>query len=354
MNTNIRTNFKPIAIGSFPYRTPGKALEKIFEYYREIPLWPQLPRKSALEQMYIQYTENMPGINYNSETGKLTAREPDDEFFIEMGDMLEKAMAEEVEPFAISASRASGFHEFLSQEKKIKDLKPDFVKGHVTGPISFGLNVTDINMKPLLYDDSYKEIITQTLTMKALWQGYRLANPGFKTIIFVDEPYLANIGSSMVAISETEATNILSEMITILKKKGFITGVHCCGNTDWAILFNSGCTIISADIYEYGDNFLLYADEIVRFINNGGIIAWGMVPTSPEAEEVTMENLESRLEKYLNKLAEKGLNRKTLLNQSLVSGSCGMGNLSPQLAETVMKKNRLFSDYIRNKYNFNS
>ena len=51
----------PTIIGSMPHTDPVKACALIARFLRDIPAWPQLPRRSFLENMYVQYSEGFPG-----------------------------------------------------------------------------------------------------------------------------------------------------------------------------------------------------------------------------------------------------------------------------------------------------
>ena len=48
------------------------------------------------------------------------------------------------------------------------------MKGHVTGPISFGLTVTDENKRSALYNEGLVDSIVKCCSMKAAWQISRL------------------------------------------------------------------------------------------------------------------------------------------------------------------------------------
>ncbi|MCD4784965.1 MAG: hypothetical protein K8T10_14220 [Candidatus Eremiobacteraeota bacterium] len=337
----------PLAIGSFPGKCPQEALDLICKYFPEIPLWPQLPMSSEQEQMYIQYHEKMPGISYNEKKKKLFAEEIDEEFLECAADIMMKAMEGDLEYFAVSPENARGFYQFLENADRIRELNPMFIKGHTTGCISFSLVVTDRNMTPILYDENYMEMVLSVLGARGAWQISKLKEIFNKVIFFIDEPYLANVGSSMVALTRDKAVEILSRQVETLKQAGALVGVHCCGNTDWSILFDSGCDIISLDAYEYGRNFMLYRDHIKDFIENGGYIAWGIIPTSPAVDDENVDSLKERFEKYIIRLEEKGLSRNDILSHSFISPSCGLGNLQIKRARRVLALCRELSDIYR-------
>jgi hypothetical protein len=132
------------AIGSMPHVEPREACSLVLKYLSEIPAWPQLPKKSFLENMYVQFSEGFPGVIVEGER-----------IWVDRSKDLSKPLEQlytaylenNIEYGAISARYAAGFHAFLKEAKQ-KGRKA--VKGQVTGPISFGLSVTDQNRRPLL------------------------------------------------------------------------------------------------------------------------------------------------------------------------------------------------------------
>jgi hypothetical protein len=95
--------------------------------------------------------------------------------------------------------------------------------------------------------------------------------------------------------------------------------------------------ILSLDIYSNGEIFSSYAKSIRKFLDQGGIISWGIVPTNFEPfESETIHSLESRLESVWDFLAQKGIDKEFLLSRSLISpATCCLVN--PDGEKTVEK-----------------
>ena len=152
------------AIGSMPHVEPREACSLLLKYLSEIPAWPQLPKKSFLENMYVQFSEGFPGVAVEGDRiwvdRSRDLSKPLEQFY---SAYLENRM----EHGKTSAKYAAGLHAFLEQGKG-KGRKA--VKGQVTGPISFGLSVTDQNRRPLLYDEVLADAIAKHLKLKAAWQ----------------------------------------------------------------------------------------------------------------------------------------------------------------------------------------
>ncbi len=58
---------RALAIGSVPYEDARQAMDFILRWTPEIPAWPQLPRRSFLENMYVQFGEGLPGAIVDAE-----------------------------------------------------------------------------------------------------------------------------------------------------------------------------------------------------------------------------------------------------------------------------------------------
>jgi hypothetical protein len=224
---------------------------------------------------------------------------------------------------------------------------PLALKGQVTGPVSWSLTVVDENQRPILYDDVLGEAVAKHLRLKAAWQERELAKLASRTVMFIDEPYMASYGSAYVPLSRDQVIGLLEEVFAGLEG---IKGVHCCGNTDWAILLKTSIDILSLDAYGYAEKLALYPEDVARFLERGGVIAWGIVPTNAMAETETVDSLVKRLHEALDRLVAKGVSRDALLQAGMITPSCGLGSTAPQLAEHVFELTAGVSAEMRRRY----
>jgi len=104
------------------------------------------------------------------------------------------------------------------------------------------------------------------------------------------------------------------------------------------MLIDAGVDIISFDAHDYGETIGYYADQVRGFLGRGGILAWGIVPTSERIREHTPESLVKKLEGLVKNLASKGIDENLLWEQCLVTPSCGTGSLSVELAEEIFRQ----------------
>lgn len=336
-------NLLPISLGSVPHLDPQTACDLILRNFPRLPTWPQLPKRSFLENMYVQYSEGFPGVVLENERIYVDRNQ-------DLDPGLEKLylayLENDLDHAAISADYAAGLPAFCRALDSTGDQRLA-VKGQVTGPVSWGLVVVDQNRRPILYDDILADAVAKHLRLKAAWQERELRQLCPTVITFVDEPYMASLGSAFVSLGREQVITLLEEVLAGIQG---IKGVHCCGNTDWSILLSTSIDILNLDAYQYAEALSLYPDEVKAFLERGGIIAWGIVPTSDKVHQETAESLVEKLHRAMNLLVKKGIPLDLLLESALVSGSCGVGPLSEPTAERVLSLAAEVSAEMRRRY----
>ncbi len=328
-------------IGSLPHPEPEQAFELLDKYPLSIPAWPQLPKRSFKEAMVPQYSEGFPGLKIDEQNKKVWL-ERDENLINEMTGFYEKFAAKDLDAFSISEEYAAGLHFFLNRLKTNKEKLP-VIKGQVTGPFTFGLGLNDNNNKAIWFDEQYREVVLKGLTMKALWQINELKKYADNVVLFLDEPILSALGTpAYISIEDDTVISSSNELITAVQAEGAIVGIHCCGNMDWGLLAKTKLDIINFDAYEYGEKVALYPEEITAFLNRGGILAWGIVPTiglpgeELKLQQENADTLKQKLDGLIEAFIKKGIPEEQIQNQMIITPSCGMGTLSPEDAELVL------------------
>jgi len=329
------------AIGSMPHTDPAEACSQVSRYLKDIPAWPQLPKRSPKENMCVQFSQGFPGAIVKAETIYIDCSQ-------NLAQPLEKLYAAYLEndsdKYSVSADYAAGLHCFLA----LKNLMPVAVKGQLTGPITFGLTVTDDTKRPIIYDDVLSDAMVKLLKLKATWQEKELRKISKNTIIFVDEPYMASFGSASVTLSKERVISLLEEVFGGLSG---LKGVHCCANTDWSVLLETSIDILSFDAYNYAQSLSLYPAEIKNFLDRKGAIAWGIVPNDEASlAKETVASLKDRLEEAMAPLTRKGVSFRQLLQQGLLTPSCGLASLSIDAATQALELLTELSARIRKRY----
>jgi hypothetical protein len=316
-------------IGSLPFLSPQQACDFILEVLcDEIPFWPQLPRRSFHENMYVQFSQGLPGVVVDAQQRKIYVDTASKRFDAELESCYQHYLSEDLDYFAIGPDYAAGLHVLSTINHQPSTI--GWFKGQVTGPISFGLTVTDERKRSIIYHSELSEALVKLLIMKTKWQIRKLReiNSDFNIIIFIDEPYLVSIGSSFVNLDRQDVINKINSLTQAIHLQGAKAGIHCCGNTDWIIPLSCDIDVLSFDAYNYLDKLLLYERDLKRFLKNGGILAWGIVPTSQQLNSETVDSLLKRLEE-LNGLVKN-------LPAHIITPSCGCGSLPIELAKRVI------------------
>ncbi len=337
--SEFRAELKSLAVGSLPHPDPETACRLVLGTM-DIPTWPQLPRRSFRENMYVQFSERFPGL--------ITAHERiyvDRERHLdpELEELYVAYLMNDLEYATISPDYAAGLYHFLAMDLG----QPSVVKGQVTGPVSWALTVVDQDRRPILYDDVLAEAVGKHLRLKASWMERELKKQAAETILFVDEPYMSSFGSAYISLDRSQVQTLLEEVFAGIEG---LKGVHCCGNTDWSLLLSTSADILNLDAYEFAEALVLYPDQVSAFLERGGIIAWGIVPASDQVWAETTDSLVERFHQALGLLTAKSISREDLLEAALITPSCGCGSLEIPTAERVLQLTGQVSRALRERY----
>ena len=351
-------------IGSLPHTDVVRGTRVMFEYTPEIPAWVQFPKRVWQENMMAQFTEGMPGLVQDTDHVYFDTAAPDfvdqlTDFYTRYLAFTEAQDSEALESFGLSSQYAAGFAEFLTQFPEQKT-SPVAVKGQVTGPFTLGTNLLDQNRRCAYYDDQLRDVIIKTVMLKAVWQITKLrpllTSPDQYVMIFLDEPALLGFGSqTFLTVSREDIINDLNEVTTTLHSLGALVGVHCEANTDWSLLMETELDILDFDAYDHTQAITLYPTELRSFLNRGGSLGWGIIPTLDReaAATETVPSLLARLDDGLDLLIRKGFDRDLLLRRTLLTPSCGAGGvLTEPLDERVLNLLRQLSLLLRERHHF--
>jgi len=200
----------------------------------------------------------------------------------------------------------------------------------------------------VIYNPDIFDSVLKTLRMKAVWQIEGLRQFNLPVIIFMDEPAMTSYGSAYFNVTKEQIIEYWNEVIDGIKEKNGIVGIHCCGNMDWSLPFESRIDIVNFDAYGYIEKLALYTDGLKKFLERGGVLAWGIVPTDRGGRMET-GYLVSRLEGAVNDLVSGGIDKKMLFEQSMITPSCGMGSLTRDEAIDILKTTKEISEIMRSK-----
>lgn len=326
-------------IGSLALTSVEEALDFVFEFAPGLPYLPQLPRLSPNEGMNEQMYEGLPGLERRD--GKWLIVQ-NDAFFEAVALLFQHHENPGEDAGAISPQCSAALGPFL---ERVKASGVPEAKAQVAGPVTVGMSILDEDGTPILYNDVLRDVLVKHLSLKVRWLARQIEAAGARPVIFVDEPFLTSFGTPFFGWTRPEQPR---EVIEQVYAAAPVKGTHCCANTDWTIFLQSSVDIISFDAFGYATAFLTYREALLDFLRRGGNIAWGIVPTDPEALAATnASELVARLREQIAKLASWGLDPQALLSQSLITPSCGLGSRPPEVARPAFELAKAISDALR-------
>ncbi|MDJ0781223.1 MAG: hypothetical protein QNJ22_04590 [Desulfosarcinaceae bacterium] len=353
MTTSFSPDSRPLLIGSLPLTDHAEALQWVMQHTPDLPLWVQLPAHPQ-EGMVPQFIPGLPGVRTCDDllyvdTGAARFDEELLAFFESYLLLTEGGGDLAASEFALTPEIAGGFFALQTHLRSLAK-PPLAVKGQITGPITFCTGVKDQEGRAIFYNDQLCDAAIKFLALKAGWQALALGEHGCPVIVFIDEPALAGYGSSeLISISKEATVAALAEVVAAIHSRGGLAGIHVCANTDWSLVIDAGVDIVNFDAYAYFDRFLLYADQVRTFVEKGGILALGVVPTlkPEEIDAETVDTLHAGWQDRMAQLADLGLNPERLYQQSLITPACGTGSLDRARALRVLELTRDLSKQVR-------
>jgi hypothetical protein len=332
-------NCQTTAMGIMPHTEIERALEVALSL--DLPFWPQLPKVSYFEDMYVQALENFPGVRIDITHQRIVFNLS--RFYEELPSYFEKA--DDPRTFQLTKEFSAVYHRFLG-----KDLSHySAVRGQMISPISLGLKIVDENQKSIIYHDEVREVLFDFIQKKVNQQYRELREKNPNAFVWIDDPGLELIFSAFSGYNEVQARNDLDPFLEGLEGP---RGLHLCAKPDWDFLLKSKLDILSFDSFNCGAVIINYV-SLRDFLKRGGIISWGIVPTYTDLlERETIDSLMKLLETFWEDLFKKGVDPERLLRQSLLApATCNLMN--PDREKTVEEAFEMLKELsrkIREKY----
>jgi hypothetical protein len=304
-------------MGIMPHTDVDKALRLALSL--DIPFWPQLPKVSFYEDMYVQASQNFPGIVVDPEGERIsfdTTRFED-----ELGDYSQR-MAQP-ETFALSRSYSASYHRFLAENLQGYAA----IRGQLIGPVSFGFRVTDENNQPIIYNQEAKTILFDFIQRKANTQYRELKQKNRNAFVWLDEPGLGWVFSGLSGYTDVPARQDYQSFLDGIEGP---RALHLCANVNLPYLLELGVEVLSFDAYQMETMPKGYASSVAEFIRSGGVISWGIVPTdSSSLDGETPQTLARLLSGYWEVVSENtGLAAKQIAEQALIAPArCCLKNI---------------------------
>ncbi len=307
-----------VGCGSLPHRDPAAAAAFAIAEF-DVATIPTLPRLSTGESMLGQAIAGMAGLDLDADGT------------VEVADRNAPGVAtDDVAAAALLDSDGfAGFRAFLDLAGKIR-FDGSAVKWQFVGPVTLGVALERAGLDAdVAFDLAGASVRASLIELSA---AVTAALPNSPQMVILDEPWLTELMSPGFPIPPDEAIDRMSGAMAALPTST-LTGIHCCGPCDVATLLASGPGVVSLPV---SADLLDYAGYLTRFIDDGGIVAWGAVPT-----EGPIPSRPDRPWRELSDLwcglVQRGCDPVQLRRRSLVSPQCGLASHSVSVARGIAR-----------------
>ena len=300
-------------IGGLPHRDALEAAK--FALAMEMPSIPQLPRRSPAEGPVPQALVGMAGITI----GQYGAIGID---------------ADQVDPHAplytdLQHDAFVGFRAFL--EVAAPQWQPErWVKWQFVGPITLGNALVRAGVP---VHDAYECAVGAVRDrMQYLLEAVQNALPGCRQLVFVEEPELADLMQYGYPMAPDTAIDLVSGALAAIEPYA-VTGLHVCGLGDIPSQLSTGPAVLSLPAQS---EVVEYAGYLNRFMERGGMLAWGVVATSGPIT-TSVERPWRQLSQVWCDLVQRGIDPMLLRQRSLITPECGLASHTPSVAARVFR-----------------
>jgi hypothetical protein len=299
------------AIGSLPHRDAHAAAALTLRCLPELPAIPQLPVRSPREGVVAQWAAAVPGVVVH------------DDGAIELTSALDPLGRLKT---LFDDSSHAGLLTFLEVAQR-QPRPPKHIKAQLAGPLTLGVAFVEAGMDAALAFPLGARVARAWAAAIADLVSDRL--PGSSLVCFFDEPALVRWRNAEGPIDREVATDLLS---TALAACTGVSGVHVCGHGDLRLALDAGPQVVHFDV---GALDLDDATALSRFLDGGGWIAWGAIPTHRPVGEQPQPLWKALLDSWCE-LTRRGCDPVQLRAQALVAPACGLAGHGVSQAEHAM------------------
>ncbi len=303
-------------IGSLPFTSSADAIDTIGHFCPVIPFWPQLPRLSDREAIIGQ------GLGVVSEWIKPRAEGYG--YQVKDGAIDRVVEALHHSDGELTPANAIGFGAFEQALASGQFASAKAVKGQIEGPITLSTYLFHQG-RPFLSDPALFAAVAFHISQIICWQIDRLTRAGLPVLLFVDEPALCLEAPAGSAVSEEQRLSALAATLDSARLRGAYAGLHCCAARPLSRMCRAHPDILSFDAHDGLELFFSNADSIA-FAREGGIVAYGLIPTWQDLSVLRAEQIFTR---WLTLAALAG-DPQEFAQNAMVTATCGLGLLTPE------------------------
>jgi methionine synthase II (cobalamin-independent) len=318
-------------IGSLPHTQLELGLQAALAM--DIPFLPQLPAGRPSEYMIPQALEGLPGLRWDDEGMCTVDLEAWEAGRVDFQGRMEGALSSgALEGFEPSLEGCRTWRPFLWE---VEHRKLAFAKAQLAGPFTVRSVARTGDGRATLDVPGLDEAIFRLVLARSLAMVKALRRAGTTPLFFLDEPGLFAFERAnprhLLAMQE------LRLLVVALQREGALVGLHCCGNTDWANLLDSGVDVLSLDVRLSLDAVLEESGAFSRFLDSGATLSLGIIPTDLSST-YEVEELVDAVEVSLKAALPPGHSFAQVGTQLMLTPACGLAMRSVVDAERVLEQ----------------
>ena len=231
--------------------------------------------------------------------------------------------------FELDDSSFDGLHAFLTLARLVRlDGAP--ITWHLPGPLTVGVTLCDAGIEPAEAFAQAGKVVRSKLVEVTAEVSRVLPNSA--QLVMIDEPALADLMTPDFPIPPDLAVDVMSSAMAAVPLD-VVAGIHCGLPCDIATMLASGPAVISVPVAE---DLVDWAGYIDRFLDDGGVIAWGVVPTDGPVA-ASAERHWRALSDVWCELVRRGCDPVALRRQSMVTPGGGLEAYAVSVARRVAR-----------------
>lgn len=335
-------------LGILPHKSINAVVDIVSKYFPEAPFWAQMPNYAPIEGQFQQFVTGIPGVKTDV-LGK--------KCYLDTRSYLYQSRSTEIlkdfEDLSIATlSKYKPNSVFFDYFLRILDEQnPIHAKGQVVGPLSLGILLRDESGSPVIENRKAMDVIIKLICLQVIAQICEMKTviPAIVPYIFIEEPEINRAHSSEVpARNRKRILSILKTVAKVIKDNGAIPVFHSNACSDWSLPIDAGFEVLSFNAETQFVTILSTNIKLDKFLNSGGKLAWGIIPSSPEMiKQADLFSLFNHFIELVTRLKNfYKIHKSLILNNSLVTVGMNAEMFTDNISEKAIVLAKQLADKI--------
>lgn len=311
-------------IGSLPHRDAREAAIDALAHTPGLATIPSLPRRSPAEAMIAQAVVGIGGISLG-QYGSL---------------LIDVATIDPMAPVVTDLDNDAfvGLRAFLDAAEG----RTAPVKWQFTGPVTLGRALMRAGVP--MHDAFDVAVRTVRHHVRSIADEVRRRLPDAPQVVFIDEPDLDDLEDESFPIAPDTAIDLMSGALAVLESD-VVVGLHSCSSVALKSLVSAGPEVLSVPVAMV-EPTPTNAAVLAGFMESGGFVAWGAVPTDGPMM-AGADRWWKKLAELWCELVQHGCDAKLLRERALVTPACGVAVHDVAAAGAIFDQVRDIAERVR-------